>query len=88
MAVPNDIDRAGLDSRIQRRRAVVGSSVGTVIEWYDFTLYGLAAALVFAPLFFGGSDLAGTLGAFATFAVGFFARPFGGPSCLMSRCPY
>ncbi|MFY7066952.1 MFS transporter [Nocardiopsis changdeensis] len=52
--------------------------MGTVIEWYDFTLYGLAAALVFAPLFFGGSDLAGTLGAFATFAVGFLARPFGG----------
>lgn len=78
MAVSHDIDRAGLDSRQQRRRAVIGSSVGTVIEWYDFTLYGLAAALVFAPLFFGGSDLAGTLGAFATFAVGFLARPFGG----------
>lgn len=78
MAVSHDIDRAGLDSRQQRRRAVVGSSVGTIIEWYDFTLYGLAAALVFAPLFFGGSNLAGTLGAFATFAVGFLARPFGG----------
>lgn len=78
MAVSHDIDRAGLDSRQQRRRAVIGSSVGTVIEWYDFTLYGLAAALIFAPLFFGGSDLAGTLGAFATFAVGFMARPLGG----------
>ncbi|WP_432515083.1 MFS transporter [Kineococcus sp. SYSU DK001] len=71
---------AGVDpgSPEQRRRAVVGSSVGTVIEWYDFTLYGLAAALVFAPSFFGDSGLAGTLGAFATFAVGFGARPIGG----------
>ncbi|MGC2941689.1 MULTISPECIES: MFS transporter [unclassified Brevibacterium] len=74
----HEIDRAGLDSNRQRRRAVIASSVGTIIEWYDFTLYGLAAALVFAPLFFGGSELAGVLGAFATFAVGFFARPFGG----------
>lgn len=74
-----DIDQLGLDSPQQRRRAIIGSSVGTVIEWYDFTLYGLASALVFAPLFFpGGGSLAGTLGAFATFAVGFGARPIGG----------
>lgn len=74
------IDSTGIDpgTREQRRRAVIGSSVGTVIEWYDFTLYGLAAALVFAPSFFGDSGLAGTLGAFATFAVGFGARPIGG----------
>lgn len=78
MTQAHEIDNAGLDPRRQRTRAVIASSVGTVIEWYDFTLYGLAAALVFAPLFFGGSDLASTLGAFATFAVGFFARPFGG----------
>lgn len=78
-AVTADIDRSGLDSKDHRRRAVIGSSVGTIIEWYDFTLYGLASALVFAPLFFpGAGDLAGTLGAFATFAVGFGARPIGG----------
>jgi MFS transporter, MHS family, shikimate and dehydroshikimate transport protein len=77
--VSNDIDRSGLDPKAQRRRAVIGSSVGTIIEWYDFTLYGLASALVFAPLFFpGAGDLAGILSAFATFAVGFAARPVGG----------
>lgn len=53
--------------------------MGTIIEWYDFTLYGLASALVFAPLFFpGAGDLAGILSAFATFAVGFAVRPIGG----------
>lgn len=77
--VATDIDRSGLDTKDQRRRAIIGSSVGTIIEWYDFTLYGLASALVFAPLFFpGAGSLAGTLGAFATFAVGFGARPIGG----------
>lgn len=70
------LDAAGTK---QRRHAVIGSSVGTIIEWYDFTLYGLASALVFAPLFFpGAGSLSGTLGAFATFAVGFGARPIGG----------
>jgi MHS family shikimate/dehydroshikimate transporter-like MFS transporter len=65
---------------IQRIRPVVTSSVvGTVIEWYDFFIYGTAAALVFGPLFFpGASPLAGTLAAFATYAVGFAVRPFGG----------
>jgi metabolite-proton symporter len=61
------------------RRAVAGSFVGTAIEWYDFFIYGTAAALVLGPQFFpGGSDLAGTLAAFGTLAVGFVARPFGG----------
>ncbi len=78
MAAQHDIDRAGLDSPRQRRHAIIASSAGTVIEWYDFTLYGLASALVFAPLFFGSGGLAGMLGAFATFAVGFVARPVGG----------
>jgi metabolite-proton symporter len=60
-------------------RAVASSFVGTAIEWYDFFIYGTAAALVFGPQFFpSGSDLAGTLAAFATLAVGFIARPFGG----------
>lgn len=67
-------------SDTQRIRPVVAASVvGTVIEWYDFFIYGTAAALVFGPLFFpGASPLAGTLAAFATYAVGFAVRPFGG----------
>jgi len=61
------------------RRAVAGSFVGTAIEWYDFFIYGTAAALVLGPQFFpSDSDLAGTLAAFATLAVGFLARPIGG----------
>ena len=60
-------------------RAVASSFVGTAIEWYDFFIYGTAAALVFGPQFFPtDSALAGTLAAFATLAVGFVARPFGG----------
>lgn len=61
-----------------RRRTMVASTVGTVMEWYDFNLYGLASALVFGPLFFGSSSTGATLASFATFAVGFAARPIGG----------
>jgi MHS family shikimate/dehydroshikimate transporter-like MFS transporter len=59
---------------------VIGASVvGTVMEWYDFFIYGAAAALVFNELFFPEfSPLAGTLAAFGTYALGFFARPVGG----------
>jgi metabolite-proton symporter len=59
---------------------VVGASlIGTTIEWYDFFLYGSAAALVFNKLFFPTEDaLTGTLLAFLTYAVGFIARPLGG----------
>lgn len=60
------------------KRTMVASTVGTVMEWYDFNLYGLASALVFGPLFFGSSSVGGTLASFATFAVGFAARPLGG----------
>jgi MHS family shikimate/dehydroshikimate transporter-like MFS transporter len=61
------------------RIVALASLVGTTIEWYDFFLYGTAAALVFNRLFFPNSDpLMGTLYAFGTYAVGFFARPFGG----------
>lgn len=60
------------------RRATVASVVGTTIEWYDFFLYGTAAALVFPQLFFPGQAvLAGVLAAFATQFVGFVARPIG-----------
>src|SRR3954466_11395786 len=60
-------------------RVVLASFLGTSIEWYDFFLYGTAAALVFNRLFFPTIDpLAGTMASFATYAVGFFARPLGG----------
>lgn len=53
--------------------------LGTTIEWYDFFLYGTAAALIFNKIFFPDFDpLTGTLAAFATYSVGFFARPLGG----------
>lgn len=61
------------------RRAVIASSVGSVLEWYDFSIYGSAAAIAFGPLFFPKFDpLIGTLAAFGTYAVGFLARPLGG----------
>ena len=61
------------------RRVALASFVGTTIEWYDFFLYGTAAALVFNRLFFPTfAPLAGTLAAYATYAVGFIARPLGG----------
>ncbi len=60
-------------------RAAVAATVGTSLEWYDFFLYGSTAVLVFGPLFFPDSDpLTGTLQAFATYTVGFVARPLGG----------
>lgn len=60
-------------------RVAAASLVGTAIEWYDYFIYGMAAAVVFGPLFFPGfSPVAGTLAAFATFSVGFLARPLGG----------
>jgi metabolite-proton symporter len=62
----------------QLRRAVIASTVGTAIEWYDFFLYSIASGLVFAKLYFPNSDpLVGTLNAFAIYAVGFIARPVG-----------
>jgi MHS family shikimate/dehydroshikimate transporter-like MFS transporter len=61
------------------RIVALASLVGTTIEWYDFFLYGTAAALVFNRLFFPTFDpLTGTLAAFGTYAVGFVARPIGG----------
>ena len=62
----------------QLRRAVIASTVGTTIEWYDFFLYSTVTGLVFAKLYFLHSDpLVGTLEAFAIYAVGFAARPIG-----------
>src|SRR5215208_7848046 len=61
------------------RKVIVASLIGTSLEWYDFFIYGTAAALVFNKLFFPSFEpLVGTLLAFTTFAVGFVARPVGG----------
>ena len=61
------------------RQVALASFIGTAIEWYDFYLYGTAAALVFPKLFFPRfNPVAGTLASFATFGVAFFARPVGG----------
>jgi MFS transporter, MHS family, shikimate and dehydroshikimate transport protein len=60
-------------------RVATASFIGSAIEYYDFFLFGTAAALIFGQLFFPGADpLSGTLLSFATFGVGFFARPLGG----------
>src|SRR5437588_5624166 len=64
-------------SRTRARIATWASMVGAVADWYDYFLYGTAAAIVFGPLYFPGSVARGTLAAFATFAVGFFFRPVG-----------
>jgi MFS family permease len=64
--------------RVQLRRAVIASTVGTTIEWYDFLLYSVVTGLVFGKLFFPQSEpLVGLLQAFAVYAVGFVARPIG-----------
>ena len=67
-----------VEHRAQLRRALVASTVGTTIEWYDFLLYGQVTGLVFGKLFFPQSDpLVGVLQAFAIFFVGFVGRPIG-----------
>jgi MFS family permease len=66
------------EHQVQLRRAVIASTVGTAIEWYDFFLYSTVTGLVFAKLFFPHSDpWVGTLEAFGIYAVGFAARPVG-----------
>lgn len=65
-------------SRSQLRKVIAGSLIGSVIEWYEYLIYGTMAALVFNELFFPSFDPAvGTILAFATFAVGFASRPLG-----------
>src|SRR5438094_8738881 len=69
---------SALEHRAQLRRAVIASTVGTTIEWYDFFIYSTVTGLVFPKLYFPGSDpLVGTLQAFGIYAVGFVARPVG-----------
>lgn len=76
-----DEDEREIASPAERRmlrRTIVGSSIGNIIEQYDFALYGAVAALAFGPLFFPGhSETAGLMAAFSTYAVGFIARPVG-----------
>src|SRR5215467_10046458 len=73
---PDDLPET--DHHVQLRRAVIASTVGTTIEWYDFLLYSTVTGLVFGKLFFPNSDpLVGVLQAFAIYTVGFIARPIG-----------
>jgi MFS family permease len=66
------------EHRAQLRKAVIASTVGTTIEWYDFLLYSVVTGLVFGKVFFPQSDpLVGVLQAFAVYTVGFVARPIG-----------
>ncbi len=75
---PNPIPLTSTEHQVQLRRAVIASTIGTTIEWYDFFLYFTVTGLVFAKLFFPNSDpWVGTLEAFAIYAVGFIARPIG-----------
>jgi MHS family shikimate/dehydroshikimate transporter-like MFS transporter len=79
MAMHVTIASAPVTQESMLKRARLSSFIGTVIEWYDFFIYGTAAALVFGKLFFPQSNaLAGTMAAFGAFAVGFVARPIGG----------
>jgi MFS family permease len=78
MSTPSGTEPGRLDERSIRKIAAL-SLVGASVEWFDFFLYGTAAALVFPKLFFPTADpAAGVLAAFASFGVGFVARPFGG----------
>src|SRR5436190_4314991 len=64
--------------KVELRKAVFASTIGTTIEWYDFFIYGTAAGLVFGKLYFPNQEpLAATLAAFATYFVGFVGRPIG-----------
>jgi metabolite-proton symporter len=66
------------DHSSQLRKAIVASTIGTAIEWYDFFLYGTAAGLVFGKLYFPNEDaLTATLAAFGTYFIGFLGRPIG-----------
>jgi MFS family permease len=80
MSVRNESQPDPFQDRTFLRRVVAASMAGTVVEWYEFFLYGTAATLVFSKVFFprGGNELDAILAAFVTYAVGFAARPLGG----------
>ncbi|WP_158166808.1 MFS transporter [Mycolicibacterium smegmatis] len=76
---PRDTQNESNRATPNLRRTVLASVIGTIAEYYDFFIYGTASALVFNKIFFPEVDpLVGTLAAFSTYAVGFFARPLGG----------
>ena len=73
------MEKTAANSAGPRLRVILAASIGSALEWYDFFLYGTAAALVFGDLFFPkGDPLIGTLLSFLTFGVGFVVRPLGG----------
>ncbi len=80
MSVRNEAQPSRFKASAYLRRVVAASMAGTVVEWYEFFLYGTAATLVFSKVFFpkGGNELDAILAAFVTYAVGFAARPLGG----------
>ena len=80
MIVRNELQPNRFKASAYLRRVVAASMAGTVVEWYEFFLYGTAATLVFSKVFFpkGGNELDAILAAFVTYAVGFAARPLGG----------
>ena len=80
MSVRNGLQPKLFQSQAYLRRVIAASMAGTVVEWYEFFLYGTAATLVFSKVFFprGGNELDAILAAFVTYAVGFAARPLGG----------
>jgi hypothetical protein len=76
MTANNVTDLSEAEHRTLLRRALIASTVGTTIEWYDFLLYGTVSALVFGPIFFPKSDpLMGVLQSFGVFFIGFIGRP-------------
>ncbi|MEV2227493.1 MFS transporter [Streptomyces phaeochromogenes] len=79
MTIVRNLSTAPARKRVRPKRVATASFIGTAIEWYDYFIYGMAAAIAFGPLFFPSvSPAAGTLAAFATYSVGFAARPIGG----------
>src|ERR1700758_1835472 len=79
MTLAVDAGASAINKSSPRLRVIFAACIGSALEWYDFFLYGTAAALVFGDLFFPKSDpLVGTLLSFLTFGVGFVVRPLGG----------
>src|SRR5471030_3330077 len=79
MSNPSETADPSIEGASSIHQVLWASVIGTIVEWYDFLIYGTAAALVFNTLFFPNIDpMSGTLASLATYAVGFFARPIGG----------
>lgn len=78
-AIETPIDPSELIPRSERHRALAGSAVGSVVEWYDYFLYGTMSAIVFGPLFFPSDDpVVSQLLSLTSFALAFLIRPIGG----------